>query len=90
MKIGDIGTPTPEYKRFLEFGIPLNVNCEQEHCRGQGKDAQFYCANHSMEICSICRFAHQECEQAGLLLRGSRIENDNIVIGLEQKLDTSE
>ena len=36
------------------------VVCEQEKCRGQGKDQQFYCAKCDMELCSICRYEHME------------------------------
>lgn len=56
------------------------VNCEQDKCRGQGKDEQFYCSFHGQELCSICRFAHTECESKGLLLRGSRKDNGSIIV----------
>jgi hypothetical protein len=43
------------------------VVCEQEKCRGQGKDQQFYCAKCDMELCSICRYEHmKEYSLAGL------------------------
>jgi hypothetical protein len=57
------------------------VRCEQVHCRGQGKDQQFFCVKCDMELCSICIFEHKkdtsisglECDNE--ICYGSRKQN---------------
>lgn len=61
--------------------VDEEVRCEQVHCRGQGKDRQYFCVKCNMELCSICIFEHRkdtsisglECDDE--ICYGSRLEN---------------
>ena len=85
------GFPTPIESQIPEpisatKEIYDEVRCEQIHCRGQGKDQQFYCVKCNMELCSICVFEHRkdtsisnlECDME--IYYGSRKQNTMEVV----------